>query len=351
MRLSYIGLPDALSEDEDIAKRILDVRLNQLVGNFEGKGRIKEIAEIQVSFGGRNGKLLSSNPSSHTDLTENFTACEPLYNFDKVILPQTTKQEILEVLDGLNYQDLIFNQWGFKELEPNYNVALNFFGPPGTGKTMSAHAIAHHLGKKILSVDYAQIESKFVGDAPKNLDAVFKKANQEESVLFFDEADSFLGKRIAGISTGSEQAINSLRSQMLIALDRHTGIVIFSSNFIENYDKAFETRIRHIQFQLPDKQAVKTMLVTMLPESAPIDAIDYDEIASKCVGLSGRDIKNSLLLSAVKASRHIEKRITQTLITESVKTIRESLNSFNINYSKSELSDRIRKKIKEKSDE
>ncbi|MDM8542568.1 AAA family ATPase [Desulfococcaceae bacterium HSG9] len=135
---------------------------------------------------------------------------------EQIILSQSTTSQFKESLKLFEYQDLIFNKWGFKQIEPNYKIALNFFGPPGTGKTMMAHAIAHYMHKKIIAVDYAQIESKFVGDAPKNLEAAFKIASDKDAILFFDEADSFLGKRISGISTGSEQAINSLRSQMLL---------------------------------------------------------------------------------------------------------------------------------------
>ena len=47
--------------------------------------------------------------------------------------------------------------------------SINFYDPPGTGKTMAAHALAHHLGKQILIVNYADIESKYVGDTPKNI--------------------------------------------------------------------------------------------------------------------------------------------------------------------------------------
>ena len=68
-------------------------------------------------------------------------------------------------------------------------------------------------------------------------------------MLFFDEADSFLGKRIQNVSSSSDQAINSLRSQMLILLEDFEGVVVFATNLADNYDKAFESRIcKHISF-------------------------------------------------------------------------------------------------------
>ena len=186
-----------------------------------------------------------------------------------------------------------------------------------------------------------------MGDAPKNLEIAFRTATEKDAILFFDEADSFLGKRIAGISTGSEQAINSLRSQMLLALDKFSGVVLFASNFVENYDKAFETRIRHIQFNLPDKLAIEKILRSMIPPNAPVFAINYTELTEQCNGLSGRDLKNCLLLAATKAASGKRDFITQEMILEAIKVINQSLNSFHEKQSIKKYSD-IVPKIHEK---
>ncbi|MGC8140941.1 AAA family ATPase, partial [Salmonella enterica] len=79
--------------------------------------------------------------------------------------------------------------------------------------------------------------------APKNLQAAFDVAKNNDCVLFFDEADSFLGKRITNVVQGADQALNSLRSQMLILLEEFKGIVIFATNLVTNFDTAFESRI------------------------------------------------------------------------------------------------------------
>jgi SpoVK/Ycf46/Vps4 family AAA+-type ATPase len=350
--ISYVGLPDSLTIDEEATKKILDYRLNDVINRFDGKGNLREIKELRVILErGVEGNFTAQEKhgKDHELSSLYFVASNPTFSLDQVILPENTKNDILEALNLLRYQQLIFEDWGFKQIEPNYKVALNFFGPPGTGKTMAAHAIAHHLGKKILAVDYAQIESKFVGDAPKNLEKAFKVAAEENALLFFDEADSFLGKRIAGISTGSEQAINSLRSQMLLALDRHTGVVIFASNFVENYDKAFETRIRHIQFELPDKSAIEKIFKCMLPSNAPIEEINFEEVSGEANGFSGRDIKNSLLLAAIKAAtQHDACRITQSMVLDAVKTTKSSLTTFQKGGIKIQPQEDVGKRIKEK---
>ena len=143
---------------------------------------------------------------------------------------------------------------------------LNFYGPPGTGKTMCAHAISNMLNKPLLALNYSEIESKYVGDAAKNLKKAFDTARDKEAVMFFDEADSFLGKRIENVTQGSDQALNSLRSQMLILLEEHEGIVIFATNLVTNFDKAFESRILdHIKLELPNREARADIINKMLP--------------------------------------------------------------------------------------
>ena len=120
------------------------------------------------------------------------------------------------------------------------------------------------------------------------------------AVLFFDEADSFLGKRIQNVTQGSEQALNSLRSQMLIQLEQYSGVVLFATNLVTNFDRAFESRIlKHIRFELPNKEAraaiIRKMLPARLPLSKEITDEDVDYASAMIEGFSGREIKNAIL--------------------------------------------------------
>lgn len=203
-------------------------------------------------------------------------------------------------LNSIKCQDLIYNQWGFSEVESKPKSILNFFGPPGTGKTMCAHAIAKMLDKPLLALNYSEIESKYVGDAAKNLKKAFDTATELGAVMFFDEADSFLGKRIENVSHGSDQALNSLRSQMLILLEEFEGVVLFATNLVTNFDKAFESRILdHIKLELPNKEARAAIIDKMLPSKMPLDhRFTQEELleASDLIdGFAGREIKNAIL--------------------------------------------------------
>lgn len=224
----------------------------------------------------------------------------PRYSFDQIILPEEIKERILNDLNSIKCQDLIYNQWGFAEVEPRPKSILNFFGPPGTGKTMCAHAIAQMLEKPLLALNYSEIESKYVGDAAKNLKKAFDTATEIEAVMFFDEADSFLGKRIENVSHGSDQALNSLRSQMLILLEEFEGVVLFATNLVTNFDKAFESRILdHIKLELPNREARAAIIDKMLPSKLPVDhRFSNEELleASDLIdGFAGREIKNAIL--------------------------------------------------------
>ena len=241
-----------------------------------------------------------------------YAPIRPRYNFEQIILPDTIRQQIKEAISIINNKKLIYNTWGFSEVDSIPKSILNFYGPPGTGKTMCAHAIADKLGKKLLALNYSEIESKFVGDAPKNLQRAFEIATEEDCVLFFDEADSFLGKRIQNVNQSADQALNSLRSQMLILLEEHSGVVIFATNLVSNFDKAFQSRIlKHIKFDLPNEEAriaiIRKMIPSKLPLAGPLADSELKELGEMTEGFSGRERKNAILdILLAKASEDKE---------------------------------------------
>jgi SpoVK/Ycf46/Vps4 family AAA+-type ATPase len=123
--------------------------------------------------------------------------------------------------------------------------------------------------------------------------------------MFFDEADSFLGKRIENVSQGAEQALNSLRSQMLILLEDFEGVVLFATNLVTNFDKAFNSRIlASIKLDLPNKEAraeiIKVSLPPFLPIEKPFTDEEILEVSEIIDGFSGREIKNAILSMLLK---------------------------------------------------
>lgn len=228
-----------------------------------------------------------------------YVPIEPMYSFDMIVLPPRVRDDLMNAVKIIEFRDLIYNRWGYSEVEPFARCVINMYGPAGTGKTMCAHAIARHVGKRLLALNYSEIESKYLGEAAKNLASAFETAKVTESVIFFDEADSFLGKRVQNVTQSSDQALNSLRSQMLILLEKFDGIVLFATNLISNFDEAFMSRIqKHIRFELPDEtqraEIVRKQIPPRLPLTHPFSTEDFNEIGKCGDGLSGREIKNAI---------------------------------------------------------
>jgi ATP-dependent Zn protease len=234
-----------------------------------------------------------------------YAAHAPRFAFEQLIVPDALREDLLAAVDVIRLEGKIYDDWGLRAVEPFPKTALNFHGPPGTGKTLAAHGIASALGRRILVASYAEIESKFHGDGPKNVKAIFQAAEREQAVLFIDEADSLLSRRLTNVSQGSEQAINSMRSQLLICLEQFRGVVVFATNLVENYDKAFETRVRHVRFALPDAPARERIWLHHFPASFPVpdrEAVAR-ELAVAIDDVCGRDIRNAVLDAALRGAR------------------------------------------------
>ena len=229
------------------------------------------------------------------------------YHLDTdVILTAHTRNELEESLAKLKFHKVIYEDWGFSEVDKlGRSSILNFYGKPGTGKTLTAEAFAGRLDLPIIKVGIAEIESKLMGETSKNIQKVFQDAYNQNAVLFFDEADTLLGKRLSAVTQGVDNEINAMRSTMLIELEKFDGVVIFATNFAKNYDEAFRSRITyHVEFILPDLDTRKKLWSRMLVEKIPL-ADDRDTLVNQCAelsdGFSGREIRTCMRLALPKA--------------------------------------------------
>jgi SpoVK/Ycf46/Vps4 family AAA+-type ATPase len=151
-------------------------------------------------------------------------------------------------------KEKLLYEWEFNRfLKTGSALSVNFFGVPGTGKSITAEAIAHKLGMSIIRVNYGEVESSLVGGTSDNLVLIFKKAEETNSLLFFDEADSVLSRRISNLSQAADHGVNSAKSTLLTLLDKFNGVIIFATNLFDNYDEAFVRRILfNVEFLAPD---------------------------------------------------------------------------------------------------
>jgi hypothetical protein len=249
------------------------------------------------------------------DLVEALT---PRRSFDDVILPPNTRRQLDYALNQIRKRDLIFNRWGLGERHATgQGLAFNFAGPPGTGKTICAEAIAHALGKKLLVVRYSEMESLWAGETGKNVSAVFHSAAEQDAVLFFDEADAIAGRRFTHVTQGYQREANTVVNVLLKELEEFDGVVIFATNLATNFDPAFERRVRtHILFEMPGpKERAEIWKVQLHARKTPLGAdVDFDVLGEK-YAVAGGDIKNAVLKAAQIATSEpgpdLEKKIEQ----------------------------------------
>ncbi len=229
----------------------------------------------------------------------------PRRTFNDVILPPTTHRALETALAQVTQHDLIFKGWGLGERHSTgLGLAFNFAGPPGTGKTICAEAIAQSLGRQLLGVRYAELESMWMGETSKNVAAIFRTAREEQAVLFFDEADAIAARRSTSVDSGSQRESNSVVNVLLQELDRYTGVVIFATNLAANFDPAFERRIRtHVLFELPgETERVRIWRAQLHPTRTPLAPdVDFDALARR-YDVSGGDIQNAVLKAALAAA-------------------------------------------------
>jgi SpoVK/Ycf46/Vps4 family AAA+-type ATPase len=245
-------------------------------------------------------------------------AVEPRRTFDDVVLPATTLRALNHALALVRKHDLIFHQWGLAERHSTgLGLAFHFAGAPGTGKTICAEALAYALGKRLLVVRYAELESRWVGQTSKHVTNVFRAAEREDAVLFFDEADAIAGRRFTSLSAAYEREANAIVNVLLHELESFPGVVIFATNLAANIDPAFERRIRtHILFEMPNvEERERIWRVQLHARKTPLaDDVDFRALA-EAYPRSGGDIKNAVLKAAQIATTEpgpdAQKRIAQ----------------------------------------
>lgn len=252
----------------------------------------------------------------------------PVRTFADVILPPATRRMLDAALAQVHNHALIFGRWGLGDRHSTgLGLAFNFAGPPGTGKTICAEAIAGALGKKLLAVNYAEVESMWVGETPKNVAALFRTAAEQDAVLFFDEADAIAARRSTSAALPYQREANTTVNVLLRELEGFNGVVIFATNLAANFDPAFERRIRtHVRFEMPGAEERELIWAVQIhPTATPLaDDVDFRALADR-FQTSGGDIKNAVLKAAASAAMEqgpdLGKRIHQRHFIEAMEEV------------------------------
>ncbi len=230
----------------------------------------------------------------------------PRFKLQDLVLAPTTREGIEDALAELRHKTLMYGRWGMKRVvKKTKGLTMLFAGPPGTGKTMAAEAIARTLGRPLHIVNYAQMENMWVGETEKNIERVFAHALEQRAVLFFDEADAVFFRRGFMTMPWMNRDVNVLLSQM----ENYPGVVILATNLARVLDKALDRRIDiAVEFPVPDATMRKELFRRLVPKQAPLAKdVDYDLLAQK-YALSGGSILNvvrqAMRTSLKRGKRH-----------------------------------------------
>jgi hypothetical protein len=244
-----------------------------------------------------------------------------------LVLHDEARADIIAGLRSIELRPQLDAVWGISQIQPQAGrCILNFYGKPGTGKTRAALAIAKRLGKKLYQVDYSAVISKYLGDTAKHIAQAFKRAQELNAVLFFDEADSLLSKRV-NMNESCASSINQNRNVLMQCLDGFNGVVIMTTNLFGNYDEALLRRIaKHVEFKLPNRAMRKRLFELHLPKREKVSA-DLEAVARAAKGLSGGDILN-VCLNSIEVGSVAENPedwcITQDILTGEVNKVKEA---------------------------
>lgn len=237
-----------------------------------------------------------------------FELIEPSININDIIMPENTKELLENILKQQDKKVLErLHSWGIKSSK-NIEAKIIFYGPPGTGKTMSALAMAKSMKKSVLSFDCSKILSKWVGESEQNVRKIFDtyknivQTCKQSPILLLNEADQFLSTRVDG-SSGSDKMHNQMQNIFLEQIERFSGVIIATTNFLESLDSAFSRRFDYkIEFKKPDFQDRLKIWEKFLPKKALFEK-DFDINILSNYELSGAQIlmvvKNTALKVAV----------------------------------------------------
>ncbi|KAL8251969.1 hypothetical protein R6Q59_035662 [Mikania micrantha] len=192
-------------------------------------------------------------------------------------------------------------------LKPCRGILL--FGPPGTGKTMLAKAIANEAGASFINVSMSTITSKWFGEDEKNVRALFSLAAKvSPTIIFVDEVDSMLGQRTR---VGEHEAMRKIKNEFmshwdgLLTKPGERILVLAATNRPFDLDEAIIRRFeRRIMVGLPTVESRETILKTLLVKEK-VEDLDFKELAVMTEGYSGSDLKNLCVTAAYRPVREL----------------------------------------------
>jgi len=214
----------------------------------------------------------------------------PRFRREELMLPPAQTRQIDEIVRAMSNLTRVHHEWGTAKAWNEGGLTALFAGPPGTGKTMAAEAIAEELALPLYRIDLSQVVNKYIGETEKNLRRLFDTADAADVILLFDEADALFGKRTE-VKDAHDRYANLEISYLLERMERFKGLAILATNRRKDLDEAFLRRLRFVlEFPLPGPTERLRIWQGVFPPGVDTSGLDFDFLAQR-FALAGGHIR------------------------------------------------------------
>ena len=256
-------------------------------------------------------------------------AVAPRFELGELVLPPAQHQQLREIVAAMGALGRVHYEWGTARAWNESGLSVLFCGPPGTGKTMAAEALASELQLPMYRIDLSQVVNKYIGETEKNLRRIFDAAETSDCLMFFDEADALFGKRTE-VRDAHDRFANIEISYLLERMERFKGLAVLASNRRKDLDEAFTRRLRHIiEFPVPGVSEREQLWQQIFPARVDVSELDCRWLALQ-FELAGGHIRsaafNACLLAASRQAADERPRVDMLQVLTAIKRELEKMN-------------------------
>ena len=274
--------------------------------------------QLTKKAGGANSMMFNMGGRSNAKM---YVKSADGIKFDDVAGEEEAKENLAEIVDYLHNPDK------YKEIGANMPKGVLLVGPPGTGKTMLAKAVAGESNVPFFSMSGSEFVEMFVGMGASKVRDLFRQAKEKAPcIVFIDEIDA-IGKKRQGNMSGNDEREQTL-NQLLTEMDGFEGnngvIILAATNQPDSLDPAL-TRPgrfdRRVPVELPDLKGREEILKVHAKKTRLDEGVDFNKIARMASGASGAELANIVNEAALRAVRSGRKLVTQSDLEESIEVV------------------------------
>jgi adenylate kinase family enzyme len=256
------------------------------------------------------------------------TEVTPRFELNELVLPAAQTQQLREIVSAMKVLGRVHYTWGTARAWNESGLSVLFFGPPGTGKTMAAEALANELKLPMYRIDLSQVVNKYIGETEKNLRRIFDAAERSDVLMFFDEADALFGKRTE-VKDAHDRFANIEISYLLERMERFKGLAVLATNRRKDLDEAFTRRLRYIvEFPVPGAVERERLWRQAFPERVDVSQLDTRWLAQQ-FELAGGHIRSAAFNACLLAAGQSEDAPARVDMVHALTAVKRELEKLN----------------------